>query len=518
MNRKQAAKQLESYLPMLYAFVLSRLYDKTEAEDLTNDIICAVLRSAPNLREDEAFHSFMWRVAENTLKKYYRDKKQPAEEYTDGIGVYWTTPEEEYLRSEERHLLRRELSLLSEQHRTATVAYYIHGKSCSAIAQEMGISVEMVKYHLFTSRKQLKEGMNMTRIYGEKSYDPGVFRINFWGSRNIFWKLFQRRLPGNILLAAYEQPLTLRELATELGVSAPYLEDELHILLEHDLISQIGHKYQTNIIIMTLAYEQTLRKKYTSLYLTSAQHLAKELDRLLPQLHTLDFVGNDYDDNRLRWLFANQALWLAATVSNSVGNERFGAYPELYNGDQGFVFGHDNDYELQYFNGIYGYCENRGETAYYSIHNYRIFEKCQSWQPGHWDEASEVLCDAILSKPADEHNKELVRQIEEGYVYMEDGHLVANFPVFTATAWEELHRLLKPLAETIGAKYIEGCEMAGKLLKDSVPKRLKDRCEHLAFICHQLDGMGWIAEYLVGTGYLTIPEKKTNLCMVGVIK
>ena len=68
MEQQKAAKLLSDSLKNIFAFSMSRLYDKSEAEDLTNDIICEVLKSAGRLRNDDAFYSFMWRIAENTFK------------------------------------------------------------------------------------------------------------------------------------------------------------------------------------------------------------------------------------------------------------------------------------------------------------------------------------------------------------------------------------------------------------------------------------------------------------------
>ena len=80
----------------------------------------------------------------------------------------------------------------------------------------------------------------MDRKYGEKSYNPSNFCIDFWGNggNSYIWETFERKLPGNIVLAAYEKPLTITELSLELGVSAVYLEDELEILLKFHFITK----------------------------------------------------------------------------------------------------------------------------------------------------------------------------------------------------------------------------------------------------------------------------------------
>ena len=198
MEQEKAAKLLSDNLRNIFAFSLSRLYDKSEAEDLTNDIICEVLKCAHRLRNEDAFYSFMWRIAENTFKKYIRKSKFKTMELDESfVGTYWVTPEDEYLKTEELNLLRRELSLLSKQYRETTIAYYIYGRSCSEISTDLGISVEMVKYYLFKTRKILKEGIGMLREFGEKSYHPGTFRMDYWGDgdNSCYSQLFKRKLP-----------------------------------------------------------------------------------------------------------------------------------------------------------------------------------------------------------------------------------------------------------------------------------------------------------------------------------
>lgn len=327
MEQEKVAKLLSDNLKNIFAFSLSRLYDRSEAEDLTNDIICEVLKCARRLRNDDAFYGFMWRIAENTFKKRIRKNNFQTIEFDESfIGTYWVTPEEEYLKTEELHLLRRELSLLSKQYRETTVAYYITGRSCSEISTDFGISTEMVKYYLFKTRKILKEGIGMSRAFGEKSYHPSTFRMDYWGGgdNSCYWQLFKRKLPGNILLSAYYTPVTIQELSMELGVAVVYLEEEIELLMEHDIIRKIGDKYQTNIIIFTDDYEKELAAKIKPVYEKAAEQLSEKLSALLPTLETLDFKGNDYNRNRLNWTFANLIMVFALNLSDGIGRKRFG--------------------------------------------------------------------------------------------------------------------------------------------------------------------------------------------------
>lgn len=520
MEQEKAAKLLSNSLRNLFSFSLSRLYDKSEAEDLTNDIVCEVLKSAGRLKNDDAFYSFMWRIAENTFKKHIRKGKLQMTEFDESfVGTYWVSPEDEYLKAEELNLLHRELSLLSKQYRETTIAYYIYGKNCSEIATDLCISVDMVKYYLFKTRKLLKEGIGMSKEFGEKSYNPGTFRMDYWGGgdNSCYWQLFKRKLPGNILLSAYYAPVTIQELSIELGVSVVYLEDEIELLMKHDIIKKIGEKYQTNIVIFTDDYEKELTTKIKPIYEKAAEQLSEKLSDLLPTLEALDFRGNDYSRNRLKWTFTNLVMMFALNLSDSKGRKRFGNYPSLSNGSYGFVFGYDNDYQNHHFNGIYGHCENNDNTAYFSVENYRVIEKCQLWEPVNWNQSVEAMCDAILEKQADQKNEMLIRLISEGFISSHDGKLSVEFPVFSSdmidnTIWP----ILKPLAEDVCECMVKVCDLAAQTLKDFIPKVLFNQGAQLAFIHHQMDVMAFIIETMVAMNWLVIPKENEKLCVFGV--
>ena len=228
---------VEENMKTIFAYACSRVPHKQEAEDLAGDIIAALLAAAGRIRSEEALFGYVWTIAANTYKKYLRRKSRcTAVEWEENrLGEI---PDDEdfteaLLQSERLNRLRRELSLLSGQYRECTVAYYFDGLSCAETAEKLHISLEMVKYYLFKTRKILKEGIGMERTFGEKSYKPSRFEFVtiFSGQFNREYRnLFNRKLSGGILSSAYYTPMTVRELSVELGVAAVYMEDEVALL------------------------------------------------------------------------------------------------------------------------------------------------------------------------------------------------------------------------------------------------------------------------------------------------
>lgn len=520
MEQKQAAELLSENLKNIFAFSFSRLYDKNDAEDLTNDIVCEVLKSVHSLKDDNAFNAYMWRIAENTFKRYIRNKNanSHAEFEEDHLGVYFDTPESEYIKGEEINILRRELSLLSKQYRDVTVAYYFNGKSCSDISKDLNISTEMVKYYLFKTRKILKEGFGMNRTLGEKSYNPAAFRPDFWGwnSHPYTDEMFKRRLPGNIVLAAYHAPVDIKSLCNELGVSAPYLEDELDILLEYEILRKVGDKVQTDIIIFTEEYDNTVAPLFERIADKTADKLIPELDRILPEMKKYD-LGIELDENALRWFCANRIVYISM---NAVSNEVIGMasqFPPLPNGSRGYVFGYDNDYITHHFEGIYGEMGNKSSNSAISVVNYRILKDICRWKPQKWEKSIAAMCDAVRGKNADVDNDVIIKYIDEGFITAENGVLKANFPTLEADMLKTLDtEVFAPAITIVKTAVVEICESAKAILKKNVPDNLKGKCDELAYIRHQMDSMAYVVESLVKKGYLTIPENRRNLTILGV--
>lgn len=518
MKKEMAAELLSENLKNIFAFSISNLFDKQDAEDLTNDIIVEVLSSVDRLESDDAFYGFMWQIARNTLKKHIRRKNSPSVKCNyDFYGVNWETPEEQVIENEELMVLRRELSLLSKQYREVTVRYYVKNKTVSEISKELKISEEMVKYYLFKTRKILKEGVQMQRNFGEKSYNPGTFGINFWGFGENFyvWHTFERKLPGNIVLAAYEKPLTLWELSLELGVSAAYLEDELDILLDYNFVKKTGDKYQTNFIIFKEDYEEKFFKIILSMLPPKAvvKKITKSVEENLSELRKMDF-GLELDDNKLRWFIVNYLLFHTMEQCEEKITNVYGGFPRLTPKARGFVYGHDNNYTYGHFQGIYDYHSNDKKSCYGAV-NYNIIKECQCWHSPSFA-CNDLICDAVLGKDISSDEELVAHAVSEGAITIENGKMRANFPVFTVKQKQEICELFAPVITTTYNYIEELCEASLKLLKKYVPKNLSDKCEVLCFVRHLSDAVAIIMEQLVKIGYLTVPDEKANLCFFGI--
>ena len=260
MTKEQMEQIVQANMQKIYLYCVRRLGNAAEAEDVASDITLELLRSYAGLKNDDAVYGYIWAVAGNLCRNYWRKaRRRRTEELPENFaGTVQAEPVDRIIRKEEISALRRELSLLSEKYRAVMIAYYIRRESCETIARQTGMSVTNVKQYLFEGRKKVREGMDMNRELGVYSYAPEKFTMNFWGdSGEGYWEIFERKLPGSIMLSVFDSPKTLEELSLEVGVAMPYLEDEVAKLEEYRLLVKKGRKYHCGIVI----YDKTFTEK-----------------------------------------------------------------------------------------------------------------------------------------------------------------------------------------------------------------------------------------------------------------
>lgn len=523
MNNDRAYEWISQNLTAIHGYAYARLYDKDQVEELVSDIVYEILTSTYSLHDEQAFWGYVWKIAENTFRKFIRRHQRRADteclsEDMSDIDLSVPSPAQEYVEQEERdeklYLLRRELSLLTHTHREVCVAYYLRNLSCAEIAKKQNISVDMVKYHLFKTRKLLKEGIGMTRKLGEKSYNPGTFRLDFWGDWNHYDNLFDRKLPGSIVLAAYHVPMRAEELSLELGVAMPYLEDEIEALTKAGVLRKIGEKYQTNLVILTDDYEKDFARRTQPLYTEVADEIFDLAQKVLPSIRALHFQGNDYDDNRLLIGLLNIAMVEAYAKSREISP--MGAPPDLPLGGHGWVFGVDNDYANHHYLGVTMHNENRAGTAWFSAENYRVLKSCQIWTHNGFREKSEAMWDAVLEKTRNVENIHIPWLIEHKFITDTDGKLRANFPVFEEPVFCEVCEILDPIACRVADFMVDISNRAEHILSDLVPESVKDQCADIAKIHHRLAVSAVLMEDLIARAKLTVPEGEVPVCVYGV--
>ena len=257
----------ENYMEKLFYFCLKKTGNNNEAEDLTQDIALQIITALNKGTIPTSFSAWVWQIARNRYSVWAKEKHNRNESVTGAdIGDYEIEDEsenilDEMIFAEQKALLRRELAFIKSDYRNIVVAYYIENKSVRDIASSLSISISAVQQRLHRARIILKEGMDMAREFGKLSYNPeNISFINngLHGANHEPWNYISRSLCKNILLAAYRNPATAEELAMEVGVALPYMEEELSALVDATLMKKSGNKYETNFFIVSAEAQEKI--------------------------------------------------------------------------------------------------------------------------------------------------------------------------------------------------------------------------------------------------------------------
>ena len=301
----------ENYMGKLFYFCLKKTGNNVEAEDLTQDIALQIITALNKGTIPTSFSAWVWQIARNRYSLWAKQKHNRNESVAGSdIGDYELEDKcanvlDEVLHTEQMALLRRELAFIKSDYRNIVVAYYIENKTVREIALLLSLPENTVKSKLFRAREILKEGMDMAREFGVKSYNPAdiVFASSGDQSSGLPWKAVNRKIPHNILLQASNNPSTVEELSVELGVALPYMEEEVEMLYNATLLEKQGDKYITNFFILD---KDCQMKIYDALKCGSAERsqlIEEFMDEAIDDIRNLGIAGDHIDDNIIRlWL------------------------------------------------------------------------------------------------------------------------------------------------------------------------------------------------------------------------
>jgi RNA polymerase sigma-70 factor (ECF subfamily) len=147
------------------------------------------------------------------------------------------------------------VAFLSHTYREVMVRYYMKNEKVTQIAEALSIPKGTVLSRLDAGRKIMKEGMTNMDNYAENSYYPEKLTTGMngrCGQNNEPFSCIKNLLDENILITAYEKPLTVPEIARALGTPMAFIEESVNNLADAQLMKREGTKVATDFFIYTL--------------------------------------------------------------------------------------------------------------------------------------------------------------------------------------------------------------------------------------------------------------------------
>lgn len=248
-----SSNEIIQYYDDLIRLAVSKCKSQADAEDLVSDTMLAAFVYMHKGGEIE--HLKTWLV--NTLYHKYNDNLR--KKYRSPVMVCFDEgldiPEEDnddYPASEEAAKVRKELNHLAYITREVLIRFYYGGQSVADIAKGLDIPEGTVKSRLSAGRSQMKKGLEAMET-GE-NYLPGELYLSFGGSAGLKGEptsLVEGDLIAkNLLILAYEKPLTISELSKAISIPAAYIEPIVKKLVDGELMVQTeGNKLYSDFII-----------------------------------------------------------------------------------------------------------------------------------------------------------------------------------------------------------------------------------------------------------------------------
>lgn len=162
-DRQAFGELVTQFEPLVFAVVLRRLRNRSEAREVTQDVFMQAMRKLPQLREVERFVGWLRRIAvrmsiNRAVRRPQESPRNPAT-FTS-LKTEPRTPLDNVLHNERARQVRGGLDRLRELDRETLIAFYFKGQSLKEMSDEFRSPIGTIKRRLHTARNRLREQLS----------------------------------------------------------------------------------------------------------------------------------------------------------------------------------------------------------------------------------------------------------------------------------------------------------------------------------------------------------------------
>jgi RNA polymerase sigma-70 factor, ECF subfamily len=146
------------YGNLLRGFLLSRVNNSEDAEDLLQEILIKTHKNMGSLKDPKKLKSWLFQIARNTLIDYYRKPTNTLSLESQLSELHAEKPDaQEAMHQELSQCIKPFIKNLPEKYGEVLDAIDIQGVSQKELAKELGLSYSAVKSRAQRGRQKLKE-------------------------------------------------------------------------------------------------------------------------------------------------------------------------------------------------------------------------------------------------------------------------------------------------------------------------------------------------------------------------
>ncbi len=144
------------YQKRIYNYFLKSTMDVDDSGDLTQNTFIRVMKYRTSYKEGSRFETWLFQIARNQLKDYFRKMKVYKDKFTN-VEVIPENEDQDDGQREREQLLQQAMRLLPDEKRELLVLSKFQGMKYEQIAQLRESSVSAIKVQVHRTLKQLKE-------------------------------------------------------------------------------------------------------------------------------------------------------------------------------------------------------------------------------------------------------------------------------------------------------------------------------------------------------------------------
>lgn len=517
-----ASTYCEQYLEKVFYFCLRKTGNEHDAEELAAEIGCEVISALKRGAQPQSEHAWVWRIARNRWARWVRKRVGMPVANLDDMGDLPLPADDDVeqsaMEADEKSRLHRALAFISAEYRTLLVAHYFQDKSLPTIARELGLPLGTVKTRLIRSRRELKEGMEMAREFGKRSFAPEdvtfINNCSRFGSRGQPWTILEHLLYKNIFLEVHNNPETAEELSMELGVTLPYMESELDYLTRETFLIKEKDRYETAFPIISKEARVSGAKRFEQIAPELTKLITEEIDlyaeACLRLGEPVQGPWQSYED--AKWMLLMRAVDIHRWAT---GEDTEYQHTKRPDGGAWDIIGFQTaDTPLPLPVGQHGgYMEAQENLPSVSFFAYRFHFRGIQCRTKDWYGHAEIWAlKQVCEGKADQCGPETLGRLEEYGLIRRDGERwVPTIAVFApGSAGERFRRFSEQEREAIHEKarrierlMKEQYELTRKTVEDELPERFKKEQQLRRMICDQVvNDRGYVLEQAFRDGWL----------------
>ena len=316
------------YSESLYKTAYHKMNNTTDADELTQETLLQALIELRKNPDKVILNEQAWLngILNNCFYTMMRKKYKTAYVTYDVIMDNYLSEDNisEFIENEETAELygkiKRSVSALAKIHRDVIHLFYINNKSVNEIAEKLNIPRGTVLSRLDNGRKLIKKGvteMNKNNtIYVPQKLGMGITGRD--GDNHEPFSCVATSIHQNILINAYEKPVTENEIAEIMGIPCVYIEEIVEKLISAELMKRTsGGKVYTDFIIAFENDRLNKNKDFLNIVNDKFDDVWNEYKKIFDNLLNLDFV-NEMPDKIKNKLYVFAIMKAMETVMQKI--------------------------------------------------------------------------------------------------------------------------------------------------------------------------------------------------------